>query len=434
MAPGSRPAVRLSRGKRICFSALTLCLTLTAIELICRCTVIYLEHESQIEMREAQTSLASGGGLIGNATESIHPYLGWVLNPQVHPGSDLIGRHVPVNSLGFNDREHGIPKRNANKFIVGVTGGSVAWQSSVAGENTLIERLRQEPLFRNREIQLIRLAMSGYKQPQQLMSLNYLLALGAEFDVVVNIDGYNEMALAVCENEASGVFEAYPRMWQARVQDVVDPRIYSLSFRLLQIRADRQRLASNLLKSPLRWSAAMNLLWYFRNQSLKQQFIDMGVEIRTHKHSQGFGFTAVGPSQLTPGDAGAYDDAAALWRNCSRQMHRLCRGNGIAYVHVLQPNQYVPDSKPMNVTEREAAIYDGQTYGKAVVEGYPLLIRQGAILRGEGIAFHDLTRLFSQIDEQIYVDLFCHYNQRGNDLLAEAVAEKIIDALKPLRP
>lgn len=42
---------------------------------------------------------------------------------------------------------------------------------------------------------VINFATDGYKQPQQLMILNYLLALGAEFDVVINLDGFNEVSL-----------------------------------------------------------------------------------------------------------------------------------------------------------------------------------------------------------------------------------------------
>ena len=38
--------------------------------------------------------------------------------------------------------------------------------------------------------------MPGYKQPQQLMAYNYLLSLGAEFDAVINIDGYNVITTA----------------------------------------------------------------------------------------------------------------------------------------------------------------------------------------------------------------------------------------------
>src|SRR5258707_584467 len=133
MSTESRPTARSSRGKKILFSAVAVLLTLTAIELICRSAVLYLDRESSIPIREAQEGLAAGGGLAGNATESIHPYLGWVMNPQVNSGSDFFGRHIPVNALGFDDEEHGIPKLAPGKLIVGVTGGSVAWQMSVAG-------------------------------------------------------------------------------------------------------------------------------------------------------------------------------------------------------------------------------------------------------------------------------------------------------------
>jgi hypothetical protein len=434
MSTGFQPAAGLTRRKKVWFSALAVLLTLPVIELICWLAIHFLERDSMHSLRTMQDNLAAGGGRVDNAAESIHPYLGWVLNPQVNPGNDFFGQHVPVNALGFNDAEQGLPQRSDNKLIVGIVGGSVAWQMSVAGENRLVHVLRQDPRFRDRDIQLIRLAMSGYKQPQQLLALNFMLALGAEFDVIVNIDGYNEMALAVCENYESQVFVAYPRMWHARLQDIVDPRVYSLSYRLLQIRATRQQLAADRIHSPLSWSATLDLIWYFRNQRLHQRFVDLGEEQRRWKTTDGFGFAASGPAQLTPGDDGAYTDAVTVWKNCSLQMHRLCRGNGIAYLHLLQPNQYLPKSKPMDATERLASIYEAQNYGKAIAKGYPLLISQGQSLRDEGIEFHDLTMLFSKIDDPIYADPFCHYNQRGNDLLAEAAGEAMIKAFKSATP
>jgi len=431
MTAGSRPTARLSRRKKIWFSAAALLLTLPVIELICWLAIQFLERDTEVTLHSQQEGLArGGGGASDNAGESIHPYLGWVLNPQVNRGCDFRGRHVPVNSLGFLDEEHGIPKRRADKLIVGVSGGSVAWQMSVAGEKVLRETLSRDPRFRGREIQLVRLAMSGYKQPQQLMQFGFLLALGAEFDVVVNIDGYNELALAICENNLLGVFEAYPRMWHARLQDVVDPRVQSLSYRLLQIRATRQQLAADQLQSPLKWSSTLNFIWYCRNRRLEQQLVDLGEEHMRWKNSNGIGFARSGPAQPTPGETGAYDEAVAVWKNCSRQMHRLCRGNGIAYVHCLQPNQYFPGSKPMREAERAAALIDGQQYGAAIAKGYPLLISQGVSLRNEGVAVHDLTMLFSKIEDQIYADAYCHYNQQGNELLAEAVGERISEALQ----
>ena len=156
-------------------------------------------------------------------------------------------------------------------------------------------------MYRDKKIEIIRLAMSGYKQPQQLLALNFLLALGAEFDVIVNIDGYNEVALAVAENALSGVFVAYPRRWNARMQDVVDPRTYSLSYRLLELRATRQQLAAARVQSSLDWSPTLNLIWYLRNRRLDQQVIDLGAELREHKDDRGYGFPRSGPAQLLRG-------------------------------------------------------------------------------------------------------------------------------------
>jgi hypothetical protein len=38
--------------------------------------------------------------------------------------------------------------------------------------------------------------------------------------------------------------------------------------------------------------------------------------------------------------------------------------------------------------------------------------------------------LFSDIDERIYVDAYCHYNSGGNEILARAVAALLIDAFR----
>src|SRR4030095_13628597 len=41
----------------------------------------------------------------------------------------------------------------------------------------------------------------GYKQPQQLLVLSYFLSIGQTFDLVLNIDGFNEVALGSLNNE-----------------------------------------------------------------------------------------------------------------------------------------------------------------------------------------------------------------------------------------
>ena len=57
-------------------------------------------------------------------------------------------------------------------------------------------------------------ALPGSKQPQQFLAYSFLMSLGAEFDLIVNIDGFNEMTLALSEAKAKGLHPAYPRGWE----------------------------------------------------------------------------------------------------------------------------------------------------------------------------------------------------------------------------
>ncbi len=107
------------------------------------------------------------------------------------------------------------------------------------------------------------------------------------------------------------------------------------------------------------------------------------------------------------------------------QMHRLCAGAGITYLHVLQPNQYVPGSKPMGQEELQRAVKQDHPYRQKVVEGYPRLRAAGTELKGSGVAFLHLTMAFASIDEPLYIDTCCHFDFEGNRILANHVAQAL---------
>ena len=88
----------------------------------------------------------------------------------------------------------------------------------------------------------------------------------------------------------------------------------------------------------------------------------------------------------------------------------------------------------MGDQERNTAIYETLLSGQAIARGYPLLVRAGNELLEGGVDFHDLTMLFADVEEPIYADQFCHYNARGNDILARAVAERIVGACSRVTP
>jgi hypothetical protein len=415
---------RLSRRKRLLFRLTALLLSLVAVELISWCAISIFEAGGLPKLYSQQEGLALTGSSYGSLNEVIHPYLGWVMNPQTSPPTSIGERRIPVNELGFNDDEHGIPKRTADRLVVGVVGGSVAWQMTVLGESAFRDALRENPAWRDKEIQIVRLAMSGYKQPQQLMALGYVQALGAEFDVVVNIDGYNEMALSSCENQRLGVFTAYPRLWHARTHDIVDPRIYDQSFRLLQIRATRQESAKGMCNSWFRWSPTINLVWKMRDAYRVNQLVELATALGEGDR----GFAANGPGERFATESELLEHLRDIWKTSSLQLRNLCAGNGTRYVHVLQPNQYFSGSKPLSAVEIKSMHIPSQSYGQSIAKAYPLLVAEGPRLRELGVNFRDLTMIFATADDTIYADPFCHYNAQGNEMLARAVAGAIIEA------
>lgn len=430
MATAPQPIRKLSRRKRLAFVSLTILMAAILCEGLCWILLGVVEATYGFSVKDIQKELQVAGEFAKSEVEALHPYLGWVLNPQVKTQTKLFDRSIGVNSLGFSDEEQGIPKRSADRVLVAVTGGSVAWQLSVAGEQRLRDILEKSPAFRGRKLHLVRLAMSGYKQPQQLMALNYMLALGAEFDVLVNIDGYNEVALAIADNAARGTFAAYPQTWFARLHSFSDPRKNSISFRILQTRATRQQLASDRRQSWLSWSPTLNLIWYIRDRRLQQHLIAIETELRQSRFKDGHGFPAMGPAQLFHDTPGMNAHVVDIWSNCSQAMQKLCAASGITYVHILQPNQYLPGSKPMTPEEREKCYYEKQGYGEAIAAVYPAAKERVEILRKQGVDCHDLTMIFQNVHERVYADPFCHLNEHGNELLAKATAELILAALE----
>jgi hypothetical protein len=57
--------------------------------------------------------------------------------------------------------------------------------------------------------------------------------------------------------------------------------------------------------------------------------------------------------------------------------------------------------------------------------GYPLLIAKGRELVGSGVNFFDATMVFSQVEETVYCDDCCHFNPRGNQIVADYIMQAI---------
>ena len=96
--------------------------------------------------------------------------------------------------------------------------------------------------------------MPGYHQPQQVILLSYLLAQGGEFDVFVNIDGFNEIAVGPVLNVPQGAHPLFPMNWSMVALDVPDVRVRRFVGAIDHLRHERRDRAAAFLDSPWSWS------------------------------------------------------------------------------------------------------------------------------------------------------------------------------------
>ncbi|MBI3307001.1 MAG: hypothetical protein HYZ84_04280 [Candidatus Omnitrophica bacterium] len=344
----------------------------------------------------------------------LHPYIGFVLGPP-----------TPQDDLGFQNSISLLQKKSPDKYIVLITGGSVANHLHRYGSKALEAELRKISSIKDRKIIFLRAAIGGFKQPQQLMTLNYLLQLGAEFDLVINLDGFNEVALGKSENIPTNVFLLYPRRWFTRIAQIKLPKLKILMMTaklLVKTRFDLAKISSLPL---IRSSSVCNLIWAAGDHFLQDMTGKTEKAIRGYRPNYfDLTYEITGPSVKFSNNTAIFDYMAQSWARSSLLMAQIASANNIRYFHFLQPNQYFADSKVLTPHERKIAYSDNHLYREGVVMGYPLLKEKGEQwLKSEN--FYDLTMLFSKESGDIYVDMCCHYNLRGYEILGREMGRII---------
>ena len=355
----------------------------------------------------------------------IHPFVGYVLNTDL-PIHNEAGHpiYVPANPYGYFGPAP-LPPAPADTVVVALTGGSVAMELYLEAGDLLARELGRIPAFSGKRIQLVSLALGGMKQPQQLMAMTYFLSLGARFDVIVNLDGFNEMALPANDNVPAGVAPYFPRSWHVYAAKSIDGERLGLAS---EIGAAREGLARwRRALSNCRFSNLCLALWETvragseaRIAALGSAF-DQGVDLARLSSQE------TGPS-FTPSAAGLGADLARMWATASVQMARLSGANGIRYFHFLQPNQYVPGSKVFTEVERAKAIAKPDyAYRSLAEQGYPYLLKVGQEMKNAGMPFTDLTGLFREEAGTVYRDRCCHFNRQGYTAIARAIAAGVAE-------
>jgi hypothetical protein len=350
---------------------------------------------------------------------------GWTLDYQLHP---YFGFRTPPTYDGLPQK-----KTNNNQFIIGIFGASVAqhFYFYELQHHILAKTLQSLPEFQNREIVILKFASPSHKQPQQLLTLNYYLSVGQELDMVINIDGFNEVALSYLNNKA-GIEVSMPN------NIVYSPLIalankdlsleqLELSLEVLQLKNKVQNTLNRLNECriatcyTLRWAQAKYLFNQYREKS--QTFSQLKRE--ETKDSLVYVKRIEKPLE----DPEALERIVDVWFNSSLAMNDLLGARRIPYFEFIQPNQYYSTKRQFSEYERKIAINQNNPYKEGVMKGYPKLLAKLSRLEAAEVRVFNAVSVFDETRVIVYRDDCCHYNDAGNEVLSRYIGQSIVTVL-----
>jgi hypothetical protein len=365
----------------------------------------------------------------------LHPYFGFVNRAgSSHRASYSTVAHA-FNNFGFaSNYPYPFKRQNSNQFIVGVFGGSVAWyySSFEMERNILANELRRLPGLADKEIVILPFAVGAYKQPQQLIVLNYFLSVGQDFDLVINIDGFNEVALAYI-NQRDGLDGSMPCGYI--LMPLVNLATCNVSEDELQLTLevirDKKRLQNSIQSLENSRMATGYLISWLRARLSERRYgqdvmkLDR-VRASTKRSAQTYAQITVRP---TSDEGQVFKEAVANWSSSSLMMKALLDQRKIPYFQFIQPNQYEPTGRVFSKSEAALAIDEKSDFRLGVLRGYPLLLAELQRLQQSGVNSQSAINVFDKIAEPVYEDNCCHYNERGNTIFCEFIAHAVAQAL-----
>ena len=402
------------------------------LDLFARERTVLLELDDRMDSEGAAEGDAAEGEEAPRAKKAlsefqIHPYRGWALRPGTQ--SRQLGR---ANVFGFYSDHDDYRQVTDDHFVVGIFGGSVANDLDRWGGEVLRQTLVDRGVATPETLRVLNFGGGAYKQPQQLLTLGEMATHGIPFDVVVNVDGFNEVAIGT-GNASLGRHPILPS--HGIFTSILDASTDIPSREQLLAMAEIERLKehrASLRERALRgWGrlAIVRSILGIQSAEAQRQTTDLELQLRTlsGQRVESALVELHSPCLGKPGGCRAL--VVDQWVRASVAMKHLAEGLGAHYVQFLQPNQYFEGSKVLTREEQDLFFGRKHPWRVGVEKGYPLLLARVGDLEAEGVAFHDLTDLFAEEKGTIYRDSCCHYNERGNALLARRVGEVVADTV-----
>jgi hypothetical protein len=314
-----------------------------------------------------------------------HPYIGKIVF-----GGEVFKSALSSEPL-FDRVYHSKSKDDIKVLIL---GGSMArhmsWRKEIGVDNLFAQRLNE--YFKTDRFSVYSAAFGGCKEPQQYLKMVYLDLLGFRPDIVINYDGFNEIALPLAENKLIDNPAIFPRLYSAHMESAVSRSCVKVNNALLSVDS----------KIPV-----VDLATYVFAKNCESKI--------NGRHSPPWW-----GSKFSNGDSDAYArQSYEIWKESSNRLYEFTKVRGIDYIHVLQPNQFYPDSKVFTHEEISGALVPS-VYTEPIRKYYHLL-RRDDLQTGN---FLDQRYLFKNNTESLYIDNCCHLNKRGMGYVIDDVIAK----------
>ena len=363
----------------------------------------------------------------------VHPYIGYTTDGKTKSEDCVSDSPEDCYSRIKVSTDKPFAKRNDDNLIVGIFGGSFAY-GTVRGTGSVEfykVLLNEIPKFKDKEVIVYTFAAGGFKQPQQIMQLNYLYSLGAEFDIVINIDGFNEMAIPYYGYKLGEVHPSFPQSWSSFMQSALSAELLdAYSEKRSRINSHANYAKFSLIEG-IRYSPTLNLLWRIKNDNYLQDVEALTVQIQSSKTSNNkdFRYQEVGPDyDFTDWDS-LYRYSANIWAKSSVMMKATTEINGGQYFHFLQPNQNIDGGKLLSEEELKIAYAPDAGYGGVYNASHMHLREKFDYLKSNDVSFYDLSYHFKDTSDTLYIDTCCHMNYKGYGMVVTEVVRRITPTL-----
>ena len=324
-----------------------------------------------------------------------------------------------------------IPAVREEEYIVGVFGGSIAsafYQSTVS---ELTKALQAHPDLSGRRVVILNFAMGALKQPQTLFYLAYFVSIGQPLDLVINIDGLNDLAgcagnlnhghhMAMPPADITNVFSALlevPKLNESVLEYFLKIRRYDI-------------LIEKMESGVIPFAKAFGFVERYKRK--RHLLASKKPEVRNRDELMWI--HRVNPVKFTQLNDSDFNllmaEIAGFWCRSTKMMVSICREMSISYIHCLHPSHFLMEGELSPGDKSLVEGTDVSVYRRLVQIGYPELLARMEDAMGDwqDARYCSLLGVLENISDDFLEDAIAHFKPNALSAMATIISRFVLDS------